>query len=180
MRITRPLSIALGLIAALMATILSAAPANAADPTTRDAAPGLNVQQPGSLMVALTDEQASRAGISPSRTTDLALPTGGHILVTPAATPAGMMRPSFHAHRAWYALKVYFNKVETLKISIGYGACALIVGRVPLVGEVLAAYCTAVSMYAGYLLARGRCLRATVIWGSVAPAWGGYRGRWCR
>jgi hypothetical protein len=130
--------------------------------------------------VALTDRQVQDAGLSTDHATTLTLPTGGHVVVTPQASPGDRSESQFKARKRWFGIQVLFNKHETSNIAIGFNACILVVAKVPVIGEVLAAYCGVLALYAGILKDRGRCLKATFIWGSVAPGWGSYRGGYCR
>lgn len=135
---------------------------------------------PPRLTLNLTDDQAIAAGLSLDESTTLTLPTGGHVLATPMLDPESTNRSSFHVRKRWWSIVVYFNKRETARIAAGFGVCATVVGKVPYIGYILTVYCGLLGAYAGYLMSVNRCLRATVIHGSVAPAWGSHRGRYCR
>jgi hypothetical protein len=130
---------------------------------------------PPTIGVALTDDEARTAGYSLTQPTTVHLATGGTVIVTP-----GDITTNFMTKRRWFGIVVFFNEAETYNISLGAGACSIVVGVVPTIGTVLVAYCAALSLYAGKLDHDHKCLRATVFWGSVAPLWTSHNGRYCR
>jgi hypothetical protein len=130
------------------------------------------------IPVALTESEAASAGLSSDHTTAMNLDTGGRVLLTPM--PGDTATADFHTQKRWWRITVFFNKRETLILATGTAACANFAGRIPQVGWAIAMYCGALSIYAGYVAAKGRCVRVTHIATVTAPWWGAYRGRWCR
>jgi hypothetical protein len=174
MRLTRRVISVCVIALTAMAILIPAQAATAAPPQARQALLTASARQ---LAVALTDDQARAAGLSLTRSTTLRLSTGGRVLVTPVERTR---TTELRTKRRWFGIVVFFDKNETFTISLGFNACSLVVARVPVIGTALALYCGALSIYANHVQHEHRCLRATVIWGGVAPAWTSHNGRYCR
>jgi hypothetical protein len=176
MRLTRR---AIWLCVTALTAMAMLIPVSAAQAAPRPRTPVLHTSA-SPMAVALTDDQAHAAGLSLTGPTTLRLPTGGHVLVAPGDSGDSTRTTDFRTKRRWFGIVVFFNKNETFTISLGFNACSLVVARVPVLGAALALYCGALSIYANHLQHEHRCLRATVIWGGVAPAWTSHNGRDCR
>lgn len=68
----------------------------------------------------------------------------------------------------WSGWSVNFNKTETRGIAAGTGSCSVVVGKLPSVqSKVISALCGLMTVYAGYVLSGGNCLRVHIYyWGS--------------
>ena len=124
--------------------------------------------------------QAQAAAWHPKGTTatTLTTPGGSTVVLTPAEVRPGSA--DFRAKvRWWGSYRVYFNKLETLRIAAGSAACAAIVKHVPVVGPYLVTACALLGVYATYARARDKCVFVRG-WGLHYPQVLLYRGGYCR
>lgn len=70
----------------------------------------------------------------------------------------------------WYNATVWYSKYETQRIVATNGACSVVVGKAPgWVAKVLSGACGLVAVWAGYALARNRCVGVKVSYFMAIP-----------
>jgi len=126
----------------------------------------------------VTQAQAAAWHLDGTTATTLTTPGGSTVVLAPAEVRPGSA--DFRAKVRWWGYyRVYFNKLETLRIAAGSAACAAIVKHVPVVGPYLATACALLSVYATYARARNKCVFVQG-WGLHYSQVLLYRGGYCR
>lgn len=164
-------------------TAAAAVPAvPAAAPAVPAAVPAAVPTVPPDAVPALsgpvTREQAAAWHLDGKKVTTLTTPGGSTVVLTPATAKRGPA--GFRANVTWWGFyRVFFNRLETLRIAAGTAACAAVVKFVPVVGSFLATECALISVVATYARARNKCVMVQG-WGLHWPQVLLYRGRYCR
>jgi hypothetical protein len=70
----------------------------------------------------------------------------------------------------WYKATVWYSKYETQRIVATNGACSVVVGKAPgWVAKILSGACGLIAVWAGYALARDRCVGVKVSYFMALP-----------
>ncbi len=88
----------------------------------------------------------------------------------PAGVPAEGGPQNIDLDWGWTNVTVWYTKAETQRIVATNGACSVIVGKIPgWVAKALSGACGLIAVWAGYALARDKCVGVKVSYALAVP-----------